>query len=380
MNAALDAAFEAMRRRIGAPAWADDIYTLPAPVGTEWDALAEPAPPQEWSVARHAVLADLRRIEPRHKLAVLSMASNEAPYLAEWIAHHLAIGVEKIFVYTNNNDDGTDEVLRWFAGCAPVVPIPVTVMPGVNVQQKNYRHALFLLPELRLYEWVAVLDVDEFLLPDARYGHNLRNLLAAAPADTETIIFPWHWRAWPRDFARGPGLLAERFGHAGPSNHVKSVTRLRHVMSLEQVHVPEYDRPVAVRDSAFTLVAQEDDWTRRQQPGTGGWVEHFWGKSFEEFLIKQRRGEVLALSAKPFRRATEEFFKWAPPVRPGNAAPWPDAMLDATKEKLAQFAARPGFTALQDMVERRYAAYAATVRDDAKLRAIYDEMIVRFPK
>lgn len=380
MDTVLDDAFNAMIRRLASPAWADDLFSSPKPVGMELDGLAEFIPPSQWSQARHFVLHVLRHIEPRQKLAVLSMASNEAPYLAEWIAHHLAIGVEKIFVYTNNNEDGTDEVLRWFAGVAPVVPIPVTVARGVNVQQKNYNHALFLLPELRLYDWVAVLDADEFLLPDARHGHNMQTMLAAAPEDAQTIAFPWHWRAWPRDFARGPGLLAERFGHAGPGDHIKCVTRLRHVTSLTPVHYPEYDKTVTIYDSNFTPIVQEGNWSRRNQSGAGGWVEHFWGKSFEEFLIKQNRGEVMAAPEKLFQRSTESFFNWTPQLTPDNASPWPDAMLRATKAKLAQFAARPGFAALQEMVEARYAAYAGQARNHAGIRAIYDEMITRFPR
>jgi hypothetical protein len=380
MSAALDRAFEATRRRIAGLAWADDIFTAPAPVGIELDGLAEIVQKPQWSPAQRALWDDLRRIEPRQTLAVLSMASNEAPYLAEWIAHHLAIGVEKIFVYTNNNDDGTDEVLRWFARNAPVVPIPVTCARGVNVQQKNYRHALFLLPELRLFDWVAVLDVDEFLLPDARYGHNMRNMLAAVPDDTQSLLFPWHWRTGKRTFERGPGLLAERYGHAVANKTFKCVSRLRHAVSLAQVHFPEFDQPRIMRDSEFNIIPHEAGWYLRQWPGTGGWMEHFWGKSFEEFLIKKRRGETLALDGKPFHREDENFFQWAPPAIPRTAAPWPEAMLAATKARLAQFAQKPGFTALQESVEARYAAYAEGVRNDAALRARYDEMSRRFPR
>lgn len=378
MNAAVEAAFDATIRRLASPAWADDLFFLPKPVSIELDGLAENTPQSQWSVAQQIAFTALRFIEPRHKLAVLSMASNEAPHLTEWIAHHLAIGAEKIFIYTNNNDDGTDELLHWFSHNAPVVPITVGVARGINVQQKNYNHALFLLPELRLYDWVAVLDVDEFLLPDVRYEHNLRAMIDAAPVDTETILLPWHWRIWPRDFARGQGLLAERFSHAVHHEQIKCVTRLRHVISLAQVHFPEYDRPVTIRDSAFEVIERKP-WWHLNLPGTGAWVEHFWGKSFEEFLIKQRRGETMGLRDKLFQHGMEHFFQWTQLLTPNNAAHWPDGMLRATKAKLAEFAAKPGFAMIQQMVESRYAAYAAKVRNDPDLRAIYDEMLTRFP-
>ncbi len=380
MNAALEAAYAATLRRIAGLAWADDIFAAPPPVGPALDALAQDTEPAHWSALRQELHNALGQIEPRQKLAVLSMACNEAPDLAEWIAHHLAIGVDTIFIYTNDNSDGTDEMLRWFVANAPVVVIPVASGPGVNVQLKNYSHALALLPELRLYEWVAVVDVDEFLLPDARYGHDMRQLLAAAPADTEALLFPWHARQWPRDFERGPGLLAERFPHALPHVITKCVTRLRHVTSLSQVHFPRFDQPRILRDSRFAIIEQTDGWYPQYRTGAGGWIEHFWGKSFEEFLVKKRRGDAMAVAGKPFHRGYEDFFAWTVKETAENHSPWPPAMLNATQARLASFATRPGFAQLQQLIATRYAAFAETTRTDPTLRQLYDDMLGRFPR
>jgi hypothetical protein len=381
MDAALEAAYAAVLRRIASPAWADDFYAAPPPVGPQLDALADPATDEHWSPLRWELFHALGKIQPWQKLAVLTMACNEAPYLAEWIAHHLAIGVARIFVYTNDNDDGTDEMLRWFSANAPVTMIPVHSAPRINVQKKNYRHAVALLPELRLYEWVAVIDIDEFLLPDARYGHHMPTMLAAAPADTEALLLPWHWRHWPRDFMRGPGLLAERFAHASPGSTIKCVTRLPHLTSIARVHFPEFDGPRTLRDSEFLPVDQAGDWiNKRHWPGTGAWIEHFWGKSFEEFLVKKRRGDAMDLDGPQFHRDYDSFFKWTQPLTAQNLAPWPAAMLEKTKAKLASLTTKPGFTQLQQQIEARYATYAARVRTDPALRQRHAEMLARFPK
>jgi len=248
------------------------------------------------------------------------------------------------------------------------------------VQQKNYRHALALLPELRLYEWVAVLDVDEFLLPAARYGHNMRNMLAAAPAETEALLFPWRARQWPRKFEREPGLLAERFPHSVSSKLTKCVTRLAHVTSLAWVHFPEFDGHRITRDSEFAAVDRGANWHEQYRPESGGVVEHFWGKSFEEFLVKKRRGDAMNAPGRPFHRSFDDYFGWAETLTPEILHPWPEAMLAATKDQLARFAAKPGFAQVQDRAEARYDAYAQTVRNDPALRQLYTEMLARFPK
>jgi hypothetical protein len=369
MSDPIEAALEATRRRIASPAWADD-FALPAPVGIELDGLADEVSPSEWSPGRRATMAALRAIRPRQKLAVLSMACNEAPFLPEWIAHYRAIGADRIFIYTNDNSDGTDTLLRWFSNCTPVVPIFTTAAPGVNVQFKNYEHALFLLPELRLYDWVLVVDADEFLVPAARYSHHLPTLLAHAPADTDSVIFPWRWRHWDRRFARGPGLLAERYPHAHDTIGFKSAIRLGRVSSLRNVHAPILEEGGVERDSAFNVV--RDAWAPEQRTAEGGWIDHYWGKSFEEFVVKKRRGESLALESGLFKRAYEDFFSWADRLTPENLSPVPGPVVEAVKAGLARFEARADYRELKSQLERRYEANAEILRNDPELRRLYD--------
>lgn len=377
MSDPIEAALKAVRRRIASPAWADDL-SLPAPIGTELDGLADEIHPHSWSPERQATLAALRTIRPRQKIAVLSMASNEAPYLPEWIAHYRAIGADHLFIYTNANHDGTDDLLRWYARHAPVTPIFTTATPGINIQAKNYEHALFLLPELRLFEWIIMADADEFLIPGPQYHHHLPTLLAAAPADTDTLLFPWRWRLWDRAFERQPGLLAERYPHAGRSHLDKFVTRLRHVNSLRDVHAPRLDPGGIFRDTEFALVPPEKIWSDTAKTDTGGWMDHYWGKSFEEFLIKKRRGEALALETL-FQRAYDDYFTWTGPATPANHSPTPEPILTGIQREMARMAAKPGYRELMEKIETTYTTYAQSVRNDPTLRELHADYLRRTP-
>ena len=44
-------------------------------------------------------------------LAVTTM-KNEAPFMLEWVAHNQAIGFDSFLIYTNDCDDGTDDIAR----------------------------------------------------------------------------------------------------------------------------------------------------------------------------------------------------------------------------------------------------------------------------
>ena len=381
MTPDIEAAFGAMLRRISESGWTGDVFAPKPVVGPEFDPLAELPPPGEWSDLQRQLFGALRRIKPKHKLAVLTMMCNDAPYIAEFIAHHLAIGVERIFVYTNNNTDSSLAVLRWFEANGLVTVLPMVTDGGIHIQRKNYHHALFLLPELRQYEWVGVIDSDEFLLPDARYGHHLPTMLDAAPADAEAILFPWHWRLGPVSFEPSPGLLAERFSHANHWDHGKSVMRLRNVWSLFRLHFPLFIGEFPLHDTLFNRIVRDEGRPDRNCTGAGGWTEHFWTKSFAEFVVKKRRGEVEELGGETsFQRGYETYFEWSQPCTPANHAPWPEVVLERTHAWLARFALRPGYAALREKWEADCAAHTEATRANPALRRIFADMQARVPR
>jgi hypothetical protein len=363
----IETALTRVQKRLTSPAWADE-FRVPVHIGLEFDELADDIPLHEWSPLRRNTMAALRTIRPRHKLAVLAIVRDETPHLAEFFAHYRAIGVEHFFIYSNDNSDGTDGLLRWFAGHLPVSLVFQTTAPGVNVQAKAYAHALGFLPELRLYEWVLVVDADEHLLPGAQYGHSLRKLVAAAPADTESISFPWRWRHWAPHFSRQPGLLCEMFTHASAHNASKAVMRLRQVWSLQDVHSPRLEAGLQ-RDSAMEVISGSTIWDGHTVlSDTGGVIDHYWGKSFEEFVIKKRRSlGVDCVRAYGMYRGISS-------IAATPYVPVPEAMVAAIKHELARFEARPSYQQVLAEAEARYALVAAEIQGDAELRGIYESI------
>ncbi len=89
---------------------------------------------------------------------------NEGIYLVEWIAHCRAIGFERIFLYTNDNTDGSSGLLQLLHRQGVIRLIENRFVPGLHPQIKAFEHSLHFLHELRDYEWVAYLDADEFLI------------------------------------------------------------------------------------------------------------------------------------------------------------------------------------------------------------------------
>ena len=95
----------------------------------------------------------LWKIEPTQKVAVLTMARNDALYIPQWVAHYLAIGAEHLFIYSNDNTDGTDTIIDLLSVVYPVTHLKSSAARGVSIQCKTYEYSLFFLPELRQFQW-----------------------------------------------------------------------------------------------------------------------------------------------------------------------------------------------------------------------------------
>lgn len=89
-------------------------------------------------------------------LAVVAILKDEARYIAEWIEHHIAEGVDYFFLYDNESTDNLREVLRPYSYCTHVID-----WPGVAAQKGAYNHALTTFGHRA--DWMAFIDLDEFL-------------------------------------------------------------------------------------------------------------------------------------------------------------------------------------------------------------------------
>lgn len=99
------------------------------------------------------------------KVLIVTTMKNEAPYILEWVAHHLALGVDNILAFTNDCDDGTERLLARLGHMAPVqqVPNPKSLLNDKgNWQVMALRYARMF----NVYQdanWIYHTDADEFL-------------------------------------------------------------------------------------------------------------------------------------------------------------------------------------------------------------------------
>lgn len=145
-----------------------------------------------------------RRRRPRAQLALAAMFRNEARYLEEWIEYHRMVGVERFWLYDDQSSDDWRSVLAPYLeqGLAEVIDWPV---PGRNDYMRRQVEAQRDAVQRACGQarWLALIDVDEYLLPLA--DDTVARCLERHYAEADAVYVNW------RNFGTG-GVHLERAG------------------------------------------------------------------------------------------------------------------------------------------------------------------------
>jgi hypothetical protein len=263
--------------------------------------------------------------------ALCAIARNEGPYLLEWIAYHKVIGFAEIIIYDNGSRDGSGAVLAALAECGEVAQIAWPDKSGVSPQTSAYLDAVGRSRS----EWLAYLDVDEFLI--LHQDPDVSRFLNRFSPQVSAIAL--NWRVYGSSHRRryGAGLVLERFTRCSPLDHHKNlhvkclnrrtqiVETLPHSCILRDgLMVNENGEPITLAFHSTSAAASH----RLAQ------VNHYVVKSWQECRLKIKRGRVLIPPSAPdkFRKSLGAFF--AEHDLNDCEAPPGQAMLAAVKEEI----------------------------------------------
>ncbi len=113
-----------------------------------------------------------------YKLSVCAIFQNEARFMKEWIDYHRLAGVEHFYLYNNDSTDNYLDVLGPYIQQGVVEyfywpDITPEIWFPFGCQAKAYQDALERSKDKT--EWLAVLDLDEFVVP--RNGLKITHIL-----------------------------------------------------------------------------------------------------------------------------------------------------------------------------------------------------------
>lgn len=110
-----------------------------------------------------------------YELGIISMFCDCAPYLKEWVEYHRLVGVDHFWLYNDESKDDWEPVLKPYIqnGLVEVIPwksctAEEKIQKSANCWWAGHRRACrdgIERAKRAGIPWVAVIDLDEFLLP-----------------------------------------------------------------------------------------------------------------------------------------------------------------------------------------------------------------------
>jgi len=349
-------------------------------IGKDLDFIANLQGIAGWSIPQFLNFLMIRRITPTGRAAVVGTMRDDGIYVLEWISYYRALGFEHIFIYTNDNADGSEELLRILAEHGVITLIESETNRKVAPEVKASEHSLQLLHDLRRFEWVLYVDSDEFFVPAPQFGNSVLRVITALQTQFPNrlpsgVCYAWRWYVSGMAFARTGDLLIERFQHARPHPITKALVRLPDVISMRHEHYPDLVAGGFLVDSASNAVPNvEQMWTAWRPQYDGGWINHYWPKSFEEFAIKKARGQTLRLEVNSYDRPFALFFQWNGYESPDNHLPVDPVMCNRVKTQVEKLRRMDGVAEVADRIDSEFHALVAHYYGDRdRLRSLYDE-------
>lgn len=300
---------------------------------------------------------------------------DEGPFALEWVAHHLALGFDRVAVATNDCTDGTAELLDALAVAGWALHVRHVPAPSEPPQHSGYA-AIRAAHPLDRARWLAVTDADVLIQVHVGAGH-VADLLARAEAEAADVV-SLHARTFagePPPWT--PGRMAARFRRALPLRHRSNTVtnsftrdpgrfRAIHNHCLVGFRGPGPLRVLRGDGSVDEVEASVPLWQvlRSRPVGPGahdlGQLNHYATKTRDAYELRRRRGRGGAAADAATERHTEEY--WEQRAGPGEAEPSIDRHAPATLALMAEMLADPAVAAAQAATEAEWARRTAAAR------------------
>jgi hypothetical protein len=242
----------------------------------------------------------------KHSLAICAIVKNEFDYLLEWIAYHRVVGVDHFLIYNNSaaDDDGTTELLnklhrigavdlvQWPDRPNWILPSGVQVRPQIPAYYdgvERLRHKA---------EWVALVDVDEFIVPMRE-----KDLPSTLKLYDEFGGVGPNWRVFGSSGAekKMDAPVCKRFTMASSretfiNHHVKTIAKPQLIRKIH-THRPFLENGVFVDERGREI--KDERGIHNSVSYDIIRINHYFTKSRQEWLEKVARGRAATPGQRP---------------------------------------------------------------------------------
>ena len=255
---------------------------------------------------------------------------NEGPFILEWVAWQRLMGVDRILVFTNDCDDGTDALLDELDRQGTVFHLPnplVASPPGSPMRQSPHLTGINYARRLRPWreaDYIFLTDVDEF--PSLRGGDtSLKALLERLDwpdvlTMAETIfgtgdVIAFEDRPVTQQFTKSASMAPGKWrSRRGFKSIMRNMPRLG-IRNHRPIAKPEVAQSLRWLDGSGNDFPQELRPVHQKGADARGMydlvsINHYTLRALESFMVKQERGDAVAedrINETYFRRRNQNF-------------------------------------------------------------------------
>uniref|UniRef100_A0A7C9D2Z5 Glycosyltransferase family 92 protein n=1 Tax=Opuntia streptacantha TaxID=393608 RepID=A0A7C9D2Z5_OPUST len=109
--------------------------------------------------------------KPKSLMCACTMVYNVGKFLREWVTYHASVGVEKFILYDNDSNDGLDRTVQELNRAG--YDVRMIYWPWPKTQEAGFSHCALCAEHI--CQWMAFIDVDEFILSPGWMDHRKPN-------------------------------------------------------------------------------------------------------------------------------------------------------------------------------------------------------------
>ncbi|MDR3073291.1 MAG: glycosyltransferase family 92 protein [Deltaproteobacteria bacterium] len=220
-------------------------------------------------------------------LGLCAIIKDETPFLEEWVAYHMHLGVEAFYLYDNGSRTPVRETLRPFERFHTRESLRIHNAPGERIQMITYGHCLAAYAGK--CRWIAFMDLDEFVVP--KRHESIPGMLEEFEPYAGLAL---NWQVFGSNghLTRPEGLQIENYTRAlAPDlpvhRHVKSIVKPDRASFFPNPHLCGLNQPgdAVVTENHEPLFRPRTDTPSREK----GQVNHYYYRSKKDFYAKLRK-------------------------------------------------------------------------------------------
>lgn len=255
-------------------------------------------------------------------VAVCAIVKNEARYLLEWVAYHVAIGIDSFILYDNGSTDGSIDLLTRLGRKLDITLIPWPSPSSVHSFEYSevydaldqipdhaacdWEANIWLSPQIAAYnhaltnfgarhDWMLFVDADEFFVPVR--DRSIKDVIARCAVGEEVgaiVVNEKYFGSSGRDRYEDRPVI-ERFTRCAPPRfdghlHVKTLVRPSRT-ALMFIHGAKLRDGATVNDLGETIKVEQYAFSPVISMYYGQ-LNHYSVKSREEFRLKKAKGRA----------------------------------------------------------------------------------------